>query len=115
MDYFEGATLEEFARERPLSVEDLVAVARQMAEGLQAAHARGILHRDVKPANLLVRPPLTPNPSPPRGEGSNSSPLSPRGRGVGGEGVGWQAKLIDFGLAMKRTGRETLLATSATL
>src|SRR5207249_4248612 len=55
MDYFEGQTLEDFAREKPLAVEDLLAVARQMAEGLQAAHARSILHRDVKPANLLVR------------------------------------------------------------
>jgi pyruvate dehydrogenase E1 component len=36
-----------------------------------------------------LRPsPLTPNPSPPRGEGSKSSPLAPRGRGVGGEGDG---------------------------
>jgi uracil-DNA glycosylase family 4 len=100
MDYFEGKTLEDHAREKPLAVEDLLAVARQMAEGLRAAHARNILHRDVKPANLLLRPP---------------SPLSPGGRGVGGEGSGWEVKLIDFGLAMKRTGRETLLATSATL
>src|SRR5262249_11094091 len=91
MDYFEGTTLEEFAREKPLTVEDLVAVARQMAEGLQAAHARNILHRDIKPANLLVR------------------------REPGGSSPRWQAKLIDFGLALKRTGRETLLATSATL
>ena len=89
MDYFDGQTLEELAREKPLAVADLVAVARQVAEGLQAAHARNILHRDVKPANLLVR--------------SDSTP------------AGWQAKLIDFGLALKRTGRETMLATSATL
>jgi hypothetical protein len=34
----------------------------------------------------VLRVPLTPNPSPPRGEGGNFSPLSPRGRGVGGEG-----------------------------
>jgi uracil-DNA glycosylase family 4 len=94
MDYFEGATLEECAKEKPLSVEEFVAVARQMAEGLQAAHARNILHRDVKPANVLVRHHA--------GEPGGSSPR-------------WQAKLIDFGLALKRTGRETLLATSATL
>src|SRR5262245_54196355 len=111
MDYFEGTTLEEFAKETPLAVEDLVAVARQMAEGLQAAHARNILHRDVKPANVLVRSLLTSGPSPLGGEGSTFSPPSPGGRGARREGVGWQAKLIDFGLALKRTGRETLLAT----
>ncbi len=98
MDYFEGATLEEHGREKPLGVEDLLAVARQTAEGLLAAHARGILHRDVKPANLLVR--------------RESSPLAPRADSTPGP---WQVRLIDFGLALKRTGRETLLATSATL
>ena len=55
MDYFQGATLEEYVKKHgPLAVEDLIAVARQVADGLQAAHAKGILHRDVKPANLLV-------------------------------------------------------------
>ncbi len=37
-------------------------------------------------ANVNLHIPLTPNPSPPRGEGSNLSPLAPGGRGVGGEG-----------------------------
>jgi uracil-DNA glycosylase family 4 len=101
MDYFEGKTLEECARDQPLAVEDVVNIARQVAAGLHAAHAHGILHRDVKPANLLVR--QTP-PSPP-------SPLSHKGE----RGRSWQVKLIDFGLALRRTGRETMLATSTTL
>src|SRR5205823_3663755 len=87
MDYFAGATLEELAREKPLAVEEVVEVARQVAEGLQAAHSKGILHRDIKPANLLVCK----------------------------EDKRWQAKLIDFGLALKRSGRETMLATANTL
>jgi uracil-DNA glycosylase family 4 len=89
MDYFEGATLEEQARQAPLSTEEVVSVAQQVASGLQAAHSKSILHRDVKPANLLVRKPVA--------------------------GSAWQVKLIDFGLALRRTGRETMLATSATL
>ena len=60
MDYFEGQTLEAPARERTLTADDLLAVARQVAQGLKAAHARGILHRDVKPANILVRRPSSP-------------------------------------------------------
>jgi uracil-DNA glycosylase family 4 len=88
MDYFEGKTLEECVKEQPLGVEDLVSVARQVASGLHAAHGKGILHRDVKPANLLVR------------RGASSA---------------WEAKLIDFGLALRRSGRETMLATSTTL
>src|SRR5262249_28542760 len=44
------------------------------------------LPRDSSPAPRTGTPPLTPNPSPPRGEGSLLAPLSPWGRGVGGEG-----------------------------
>ncbi len=103
MDYFAGATLEELAREKPLAVDDVLTMARQVAEGLQAAHGKGILHRDVKPANILVSSPLAPS----GGEGSGV-----RGKG---ESERLQVKLIDFGLALKRSGRETLLATSNTL
>src|SRR5262249_29062742 len=105
VDYFEGKTLEDAAREKPLAVEDAVSVARLVAAGLQAAHAKGILHRDVKPANLLVRSPHPPGPPlPQRGEGGASNlPSPPGGRGAGGEGGPWQAKLIDFGLALRRT------------
>ncbi len=98
MDFFEGTTLEEAVRQQPLSPDELLAVARQVASGLLAAHGKGILHRDVKPANLLVRRPV----------GAEHKPGAP----ATGD---WQVKLIDFGLALRRTGRETLLATSATL
>jgi serine/threonine protein kinase len=57
MEHFEGQTLENHVRSQgPLAPGDWVPVARQVAEALQAAHAQKVLHRDVKPANLLVRP-----------------------------------------------------------
>ena len=54
MAYYEGETLKERIARGPLPVEDAVEWTLQIAEGLQEAHAAGILHRDVKPANVMV-------------------------------------------------------------
>ena len=55
MEYVPGETLAgRLARSGPLSVVAAVRVARQIALGLAAAHAQGLIHRDVKPANVLL-------------------------------------------------------------
>lgn len=94
MDYFPGQTLAEHVEQHgPMRHEDLLPLARLISEGLRAAHSRAILHRDVKPANVLVRR----------------------------TDKGWEAKLIDFGLAVQaealvrtasRTGDRTLAGRS---
>ena len=56
MELVEGPTLADRIKDGPLSVDDALDVARQIADGLEAAHAQGIVHRDLKPANVKVRP-----------------------------------------------------------
>jgi serine/threonine protein kinase len=94
MDFFEGQTLAEYVdKNGPIVAELLLPLARLVAEGMQQAHARGILHRDIKPANLLVRR-TTPSLS-----GSGSGNQAP-----------WEVRLIDFGLALRH---DTLKASTS--
>jgi serine/threonine protein kinase len=73
MPLLKGQSLDARLRDGPpLSVAEAVRAGREAAEGLAAAHARGLVHRDVKPANLWLRP---------TAEG------------------GWQLLILDFGLA----------------
>ena len=51
-----GETLAEKVAKGPLPVEDALEVCRQIAEGVEAAHAKGVIHRDLKPANVKVTP-----------------------------------------------------------
>ena len=55
MEYVEGETLAHAIARRPFPVEQAVSVGLAMADALAQAHARGIVHRDVKPANILIR------------------------------------------------------------
>jgi serine/threonine protein kinase len=54
MDYLEGLTLNEFIHGTPLEVERLLEISIGIAEALAAAHAKGIIHRDVRPANIFI-------------------------------------------------------------
>ncbi len=55
MQYIAGESLQErLDREGPLEVEEVVRIGLQTASGLAAAHAQGLIHRNVKPANLLL-------------------------------------------------------------
>ena len=54
MEYVDGGTLKDRLK-RPLSVPEAVEFMIQAAEGLDCAHRNGIIHRDVKPANMLLR------------------------------------------------------------
>jgi serine/threonine protein kinase len=54
MEFVEGQTLSSVRAK--LSVKDLLSIVAQVAEALAAAHQSGVVHRDIKPDNVMVRP-----------------------------------------------------------
>ncbi len=57
MEYIEGNTLTSIiAKRRTISLNDVLFIGAQVSSGLQAAHSKGLVHRDIKPGNIMITP-----------------------------------------------------------
>jgi len=88
MEYVEGEDLRHALAGGAINVERALAIARGIAQGLGAAHAKGIVHRDVKPENILL---------------------------AGGNGAPETSKLLDFGIAASQESATSVTRTRGLL
>ena len=57
MEYIEGNTLTSIiAKNRTISLSDILFIGAQVSSGLHAAHQKGLVHRDIKPGNIMITP-----------------------------------------------------------
>jgi len=56
LEYVEGETLAARLKRGPIALDEALDVARQMAEALEGAHEKSVIHRDLKPGNVMLRP-----------------------------------------------------------
>jgi serine/threonine protein kinase len=89
MPYLEGESLEDrLQREKRLPWSEVLRIGREIAQGLAAAHKRGLIHRDIKPANIWLET-------------------------TGASATGGRVKILDFGLARTVGSRSSLTQQGA--
>ena len=54
MEYIDGVELKEKIKSGPMQIEEAISITTQIAEGLEAAHKKGIVHRDIKSQNIMI-------------------------------------------------------------
>jgi tetratricopeptide (TPR) repeat protein/tRNA A-37 threonylcarbamoyl transferase component Bud32 len=54
MEFIDGKSLKDMIKKEPLKINQMIRIAEQIAEGLQEAHEKGIIHRDIKSSNVML-------------------------------------------------------------
>ncbi|MCH8034022.1 MAG: serine/threonine protein kinase, partial [Bacteroidetes bacterium] len=54
MELIDGKELKDKIKSGPISTDEIINIANQIAEGLDAAHKKGIIHRDIKSSNIMI-------------------------------------------------------------
>jgi serine/threonine protein kinase len=85
MELVDGPSLADLLSRRPLGLDELVAIFSQVCDGLQHAHDRGVIHRDLKPGNILLE----------------TLPDAGHLTAIDGPGHIERAVVVDFGLAAR--------------
>jgi hypothetical protein len=89
MELIEGETLTRYVRNRSMPLAERLELLARVCDAVHHAHQRGIIHRDIKPTNILVEPPKD-----------------------GGESIG-QPKVLDFGIARDTSADGSTMITQA--
>ncbi|HMO14568.1 MAG TPA: WD40 repeat domain-containing serine/threonine protein kinase [Pirellulaceae bacterium] len=108
-EFVEGVTLRQVISERRLDFRESASLVAQVADALHYAHSLKVIHRDVKPGNIMVSLPANDSSNDRQGTSEQpSSDLKPASVSISSVSTAPAARLLDFGLALRSEAEATM-------